>query len=284
MAKFLSSAFLSIILFYLETIDEKKCGSEEILCLLQNSIFNYRIWYALVSILIFTLYQFYLVYKEGNKVSNNVYDFIHHFFENKLEKDKLQNRITVFQAKPGYSIIFNYLFHSFKRWGYYKQNNKLKIRFDKTPMPWFKYLVIHSRFGVPNENYRSTVFKVTNDEKDADSFIQYTYHSGQIESASLPNIYDIDLKKCRKLEDVARNKKSDVKKYMEKSKLKSFESLRILGRRTPYIAAIPLFLKKKSMNYPTHIIMFDSNSISFEEIESSLKELAEHIEIILKNA
>ena len=56
--------------------------------------------------------------------------------------------------------------------------------------------MIHSRFGVPNENYKSTVFKVTNDEKDADSFIQYTYHSGQIESASLPNIYDIDLKKC----------------------------------------------------------------------------------------
>ena len=287
MRQFLSTAFISLILFYLETLDLNDClNTEEVsnYCTIKSHFIQNRIWYAIGSLALFTLYNLYAYYQKENTVVNNVNDFLDQFFENTLNRDKINHRLTVFETKYGIRLLFPFLIHTISRYKYYKNCNKLGYRIKKTPLPWCKYLTVHSRCGMPNQNFKATIFKLSKDEKNTDSFAEYAYHTGQIEYQSLPNIYDLEFKNIRKLEEVSHSKKTSVKNYMRKSHIRTFDSLRMFGRRTPYIAAIPLFTRKRSMFYPSHIIMYDSVTLPYKDVEEEMKSLSQYVQIILINS
>lgn len=289
MIRYLSTALLTLALFYLETLNITSCYDKngEIVdgyCKVKVHLIENRIWYALIILVLFALINFIVTYKENNKLINNLNDFLYQFFDNNLQREKENHRVTIFETKYGINIFFGYLWHTLARLKYYKNCNKLRYRYNKTPIPWFKYLVVHSRCGLPNENYRSTIFRLSRNEKDVNSFAEYSYHTGQTESAELPDIYNYDFTKESDLSNFSKSKQRKIETYMKKSKIVTFDSLKMFGRRTPYIAAIPLFTKKKSMNYPTHIIMYDSLTKPFKEIQKELKDFSEFIEIILKNS
>lgn len=285
MGRYFSASILSLALFYLETRELKQCSEPNLdwTCEMGNLIFINRLWLALCVIFSFLIYNYFLTYRENNQLKNNIYDFVFQFFENNLGRDKESNRITLFKKKYGYQFFFKYLYHNIIRHRYYNERNKLWLRYRKTPLPWSQYLVVYSRCGMPNENFKSSCFKVSTDDQAIDSFLVYCYHTGLVESRVLPNICDLNFDNISKFEEIPRNRRKEVQTYMDLSKVKSMNSLKLFGRRTPHIAAIPLFTKKKAMNYPSHILMYDSLSKSFDDIEIQLKELCEYIEIILKN-
>lgn len=288
MRQFLSTLLITLILFYLETLSLDNCLKLDNVthyCHIKNHLIENRIWYAIGFLLAFAIYNFYFVYRSESKVKNNVNDFLDQFFEDNLSRDNSNHRLTVFQTNYGARFFVRYIFHTIARFQYYKKCNKIGYRLKKTPIPWVKYLTIHSRHGMPNQNYRATIFKLSKDEKNTDSFAEFAYHTGQIEHQALPNIYDLDFKNICNLEDISvERKKTLVKNYMKKSRIRTFDSLRMFSRRTPYIAAIPLFTKKRSMFYPSHIIMYDSITLPYKDIEEEMKTLSQYIQIILINS
>ncbi|MEW2920990.1 hypothetical protein AB1A65_05940 [Muricauda sp. ANG21] len=287
MKKTLPTVILSAILFFLQNLNLENCLNLEektLSCFLKEHFYSAKSLYSAIALFLFIIYNWVIGYLEGNKVKNNLNDFLDKFFEDNLERKKENHRLTVFQTKWGFQIFFGYIWHTLSRLGYYRNCKKIKYRTDKTPVPWGKYLVIHSRCGMPNENYKSTIFRLYKDEKKVNSFAEYAYHTGQIESEVLPNIYELNFQNICNLQEVSRTNKKKVDTYMKKSHLRTFDSFRMFGRRTPYIAAIPLFTKKRSMNYPSHIIMYDSISLDFKEIKKEMTALSNYIQIILINS
>lgn len=238
------------------------------------------IWILIVG---FTIYNLHIHNQERKRTENQIRSFLYLFFKSDLDEDKNNHRITIFKIKSGFSLFLMYIWNTISRIGYYSKCGKLRTRMIKTPLPvfWIKYLCVHSRYGLPNETYKATVFRLGKNESSIDCFAVHTYHQGQNQSVKLPDIRKINLKNSRNLKQLLASHQSKVKDYMRKSKIQSFHTLKILGRTPIYLGAIPLFTKKKNLRYPTHIIMYDSNKKSFNNIEDKLVEISKYFEIIL---
>ncbi|MFD2588825.1 hypothetical protein ACFSQJ_18000 [Croceitalea marina] len=262
----------------LKCLDEKEVG---VWCMFKGFLNDNKANIIIVSLLVFVIWNYYVSIKERNNKRDIIRGFLGRYFTQHLNGDKKNHRITVFEIRYGIVLFFGYLWHTLIRFRYYYDCSKLKTRLARTPLPWVRYLSVLTRHGIPNEDYRVTVFKIHSSDAKPNSFAVYIHNLRQTEWVKLDNINTIDLKKISNLNQLSASDKSRVKKYMNKSKIQKFSALKILGRTPVHLGGIPLFGKDPQTT--SHIIMYDSNKTAFSQVKDSLVFFSKYIEIALKN-
>ena len=124
-----------------------------------------------------------------------------------------------------------------------------------------KVLFVYARYGNPHKNGSSAHFRVPREENEINGFCPEVWYKNTMIVKKLPSIqkHFEEIRGAKQLEELG-NKKNDVKKYMERGNIKSFNKLREFHRLSNHFWGTPLYID--SEDTPAAILVFD-----FEEKE-----------------
>jgi len=296
--RFIAASIYGYLIFYLGTITQPNCSYEhkvsnnpenleEFWCLFSNFIYLYNDYAGAVFTLILIFLGVYWDRREHNKRKRNVYEIIDYYMDDKLSQDIINHRITVFKRTGFFKAFLYYIKSTISKFRYFIKSGNLTNRLIKMPLPFNSYLIIYCRFGQPNQDIKSTIFKIHKELDESTSFTEFIFHSRIPKHIDLPEISEEEFKEIKKssnitdINNIELQKK--VVKYISSSRVKSFKQLKSFSRLSPFIGGVPLFTKQKSQSKPTHLIIFDSNSQSFTSVKKTFPRLGRYLEIILKN-
>ncbi|MES0490397.1 MAG: hypothetical protein ABUK01_10420 [Leptospirales bacterium] len=246
---------------------------------LNNHLIEYNIFYIFLSVIIISIIQinanFLLPSQVKRKfILKTIEEVLKIFFDNK----NIYTRITIFKKTRWVNTIFIYIWHNFiKGIGNFCNKKKLILILKNFPFRPNYYFTIYCRTSSPKQLNLSTIFAVPSSQSDIDSIVAKAWAEMTPIRKTLPNIEDIDLSSIKSIDELPRNKKSKVNKYMQQGYIKSLNKLKVIDRKSIHYYATTMV---DSEDDPSCVFIIDNNDTKAPFDDEMLPSLSPFIRFI----
>lgn len=202
---------------------------------LADNKFEIVMWLVVV-VAILRFINYCVAKKEIDNVITSVLDEV---LSSVYDKDKEHYRATIFKPQVAITFLIPYLYVTFKFWKKHKNKGVLRGQIVEALklISFRNILTISHRRGLPYPNGTTTFFEVVERVGDANGVVSRVFTTGTNYEVELPNINNINLDDINSEDELSRNKKTLIKRYMNKGHIKPFSKLKQIHRRSTNIWA-----------------------------------------------
>ncbi len=237
----------------------------------------------IIGVLLFVIQLLLATYPKYRRNKKWVKSYLEHIIFEKFQGDLEHTRITVFNIKPGYSILHKYIWKCFfKNLITHIQKGLFLCQVKLIPNPFKDYLVIYTRRSNPHEVGTSTYFPIASSPEEVCGIASHSLYIGRQYESETNSIKDINIRDYKKIDDIPnRNNRKRVSDYMSANKIEDYNKLRSLHRLSNNVWANPIYGKNEKA-WGVIVIDNESDGVSvFQNINKDLISYARILEMSL---